>query len=62
MQGFELKFNVYADSQQEADEATKAIRNFITEMAQNGRAVTARKITDAVRRFQHNVFVTNYFK
>ena len=62
MGGFEVRFNVYANTQEEADLATAALKAFISEMAQNGIAVTANKITSAVKRWQNNVFVTNYFK
>ena len=62
MQGFEIRFNVYANDQTEADEATATIKQFVSEMAVQGRAVTARKISDAVRKYKNNYFVTNYFK
>ena len=57
-----MKFNVYAESQEEADEAVSEIKQFISSMALKGKAVTARKITDAVRRFKDSYFVTSYFK
>ena len=41
MGGFEIKFNVYATSQEEADMATDAIKAFIGAKAQQGIAVTA---------------------
>lgn len=62
MQGFEVKFNVYAESQSDADLASNAIKGFITQMAQKGIAVTAGKLTDAVNKWKDNYFVTNYFK
>ena len=62
MQGFEVKFNVYANSQDEADLATDAIKSFIGAKAQQGIAVTAAKIAEAVSRYKDNYFVTNYFK
>ena len=62
MQGFEVKFNVYAETQGEADLAGQAIKGFISEMAQKGIAVTANKITEAVRKWKDNYFVNNYFK
>ena len=46
MQGFEVKFNVYANSQTEADEATRAIKGFISELAQKGIAVSAQRLVD----------------
>lgn len=62
MQGYEVKFNVYADSQTEANIASENIKIFIFEMAQKGIAVTANKLSDAVTRWKDNYFVTNYFK
>ena len=62
MQGFEIRFNIYANSQGEADAASRAIKSFIGEMAQKGIAVTATKVNEAVTRWKNNVFVTNYFK
>ena len=62
MKGYEIKFNVYADSQGEADFATKVIIEFIGANAARGIPVTAKKIAEAVERWKNNYFVTNYFK
>lgn len=62
MQGFPINFNVYANSQEEADEATKAIKQFITDSANRGIAITAEKISRAVNKWGSNPFVINYFK
>ena len=61
MKGFEIKFNVYAETREEADKATEAIKAFISEKASNGIAVTANKLSDAIGRFKDNYFVTQYF-
>jgi L-lactate utilization protein LutC len=62
MKGYELRFNVYADSQEEADKAATAIKQFISDMAGNGIAVSANKIAEAVTKWKNNFLVTNYFK
>ena len=62
MQGFEVKFNVYADSREEADFASCLIKGFITELAQKGIPVTANKIAEAVNKWKGSYFVTNYFR
>ena len=62
MQGFQISFSVYANSQGEADSASNAIRSFINEQAKQGRAVTARKIADAINKYKDNFFVNAYFK
>lgn len=65
MQGFEIKFNIYAEDGQEAEEARKAIVGFISELARQGKAVTGRKIAEAVAQWDRNPFVkrkvTEYF-
>ena len=62
MGGYEVRFNVYANSQEEADRASEMIKSFISEKARLGVAVTADKVTSAIIRFKDNYFVTNYFK
>ena len=62
MQGFEVKFNVYADSQDQADFASALVKQFITELAQKGIPVTANKIAEAVNKWKGSYFVTNYFR
>ena len=62
MGGYEVKFNVYANSQEEADRASAMIKSFISEKAKQGVAVTADRIVAATLKFKDNYFVTNYFK
>jgi len=62
MSGYEVKFNVYANTQDEADAASAAVKAFINSMAQRGIAVTADKLTAAVNRWQNSSFVINYFR
>ena len=62
MSGYEIRFNVYAETQAEADKAAEAIKAFISDKARQGIAVTANKRSDAIGRFKDNYFVTNYFK
>lgn len=59
MKGYEVKFNIYANSQDEADMATQAIKAFISEHAKQGRAVTAKKVADAIGKWKNNVLVRN---
>ena len=62
MQGYEMKFNVYANSQDEADLASSLVNGFITELANKGVPVTANRIAEAVNKWRGSFFVTNYFK
>ena len=59
MQGFELKFNIYAETADEVADARNAIVDFINFHAQHGRAVTARKIADAISKWDKNTFIKN---
>lgn len=59
MNGYEIKFNIYADSPEEVEAARTSIVSFINQHARHGRAVTARKITEAVSRWDKNPFVRN---
>ena len=61
MQGYEVRFNVYAETSEEADAASSAIGRFVNELAARGIAVTAGKLTSAVSRWKNNPFVINYF-
>lgn len=62
MQGYEIKFNVYANSQEEADRASALIKQFITDQAQKGVAVTATRIAEAVEKWKGSYFVSSFFK
>ena len=66
MQGYEVRFNIYAESQEEADAVSRAFKDFVNENARKGVAVTAAKINAAVRRWGGNAFIreriNNYFK
>ena len=66
MQGYKVSFNVFADTQDEADMVSRLIGNFVNDCASRGVAVTAKKITAAVSRWGGNAFIrdriNNYFK
>ena len=62
MQGYEVKFNVYAESQEEADQMTEAVKGFISDMAKKGVAVTATKLSHAISKWKDSYFVLNYFR
>lgn len=60
MKGFEVKFNIYANSQEEADKASQTIKDFIAENAKNQVAITANKVSKAIKNWKSNVFVKNH--
>jgi len=63
---FRISFELYAHDEQEAEEARMAIVAFIGQHAKAGRAVTGRKVAQAVSRWDQNPIVKNqvinYFK
>lgn len=62
MQGYPITFNIYAESPEEAELASQAIKDFISAKARVGVAVTAYKVAEAVARWSDSIIVTNYFR
>ena len=66
LKGFPIHFNIYAESEQEAEECRAAIIAFIGIHAAQCRAVTASKVSQAIRNWDKNPIVKNriinYFK
>ena len=66
LKGYTLSFNIYADNELEVEECRKAIIAFIGMHASQCRAVTARKVTQAINNWDKNPLVRmniiNYFK
>lgn len=62
----QISFNIYADSDEEAEKGRKAIIQFINIMGQHGAMVSGDKIADAVSKLGENSFVfsqiLNFFK
>ena len=63
---FPITVNIYAEDEQEAQGAQKALGQFINDMGHLGIAVTGRKIAEVVPRWDKNDFIKsriiNYFK
>lgn len=59
MKGYKIQFELYANSEQEAESARKAIVTFIGELANYGRAVTGQKLSEALPKWKDNVLVRN---
>lgn len=57
--GHTLSFNIYAEDEMEVNVARHVITEFIAENAREGRAVTAKRLTDAIRQWKNNAFVRN---
>ena len=59
MKVYELQTPIYAESESEVVELRNAIVAFINEHRQHGRAVSARKVTEAIRNWDSNIIVKN---
>lgn len=55
--GFPISFNIYAENEQEVEECRKAIISFIGLHASQCRAVTAQKVTNALKNWDKNFLV-----
>ena len=66
LKGYPIAFNIYAMSEEEAEECKRAIIGFIGLHASQCRAVTAKKISQAISNWDKNPIVKNriieYFK
>lgn len=62
MRPYKIEVYVYAESEDEAMTAQKAMRNFVRSKYDMGILVTAGRLTDALTRFKDNVFVNQFLK
>ena len=66
LKGFPLTFNIYAENEQEVEDCRMAIIAFIGLHASQCRAVTAKKVAQALSNWDKNAIVKNqiinYFK
>ena len=59
MRLYNVTIPVYADSEQDAQQAANALAAFVSEVKQQGRALTAKGVADAASKWQRNAFVKN---
>ena len=59
MKGYNIQFQIYADNELEAENARKAIVTFIGELANCGRAVTGKKISEALPKWKDSAIIRN---
>lgn len=62
MEGYKIQFNIYANSQEEADAVSRIFAQFVNDNAKEGRAVTAQKLLSVVSKWGTNPIVKNYFR
>lgn len=56
-----ITFNIWANSEEEGEELKRELGAFVDHMGQQGRKVTATKLTEALRRWKDNYFVMQFF-
>lgn len=59
LEGYPVTFKLFAHSAEEAEEARMAIISFISQHARQGRAVTAKKVAQAISNWDKNAIVKN---
>jgi hypothetical protein len=59
MRLYNITIPVYADSDEQAQQASEQLAQFVAEVKANGRAVTAKGMADAAGKWQSNAFVKN---
>ena len=59
MKVYQLNTPIYAESESEVMELRNAIVAFINDHRKHGRAVSARKVTEAIRNWDSNIIVKN---
>lgn len=52
-----ITFKVWANNEEEAETLSRELGNFVNEQGQQGRKVTALKLTEALRKWQTNPLV-----
>lgn len=57
MQVFPITIKIYAENEQEAEQARHALGGFVDQIGRHGLMVTGNKITAAVTRWEQNPFV-----
>lgn len=62
MQGFPITFNIYANDAQEVEILRFVITEFIRKHAEEGRAVSAKKLTEALQNCENNPIIRNRVK
>ena len=62
MQPTLIQFYAYAENEAEAKALEKALYDFVNAKREQGIAVKAAKLTEALNKYKDNYFVTNFLK
>lgn len=57
MEVCKVEFNIWCEKESEAKDLSQALQDFVNEHGTCGRAVTARRVTDAIRKWEDNYLV-----
>jgi hypothetical protein len=57
-----IKFYVYCDDDNEADELSRTLYSFVEDKRKQGIAVTAKRLTEALNKYKNNFFLNNFLK
>lgn len=57
MQVFPITIKIYAENEQEAEQARRSLGGFVDQVGRYGLMVTGDKITNAITRWEQNPFV-----
>lgn len=60
LQVYNIEIKVYADSKAEADALQAEFLAFVRDKREQGVAVKASRVIDALQRFKNNIFVHNF--
>lgn len=62
MQPLPITFYAYCESDAEVKELEKALYDFVNAKREQGVAVRASRLTEALGKFKDNIFVTNFLR
>lgn len=62
MQPYKIEFFAYCDNEDEAKELSKALYDFVNHKREQGVAVRAKKLIEAITKYKDNFFVTNFLR
>lgn len=62
MQPYKIEFYAYCENEDEAKELSKALYDFVNHKREQGVAVRAKKLIEALTKYKDNFFVTNFLR
>lgn len=62
MQPYKIEFYAYCEDETEAKDLSKALYDFVNAKREQGVAVRASKLTEALTKYKDNFFVTNFLR